>query len=235
MLDGALIFDAMNLSAGQFATYMSNLAEETGEIEEAFFKFIVPAIGLFISATGVIDLIKMRNPRNQGKASLNSALIRFCVGPATIQLVAFMTAISESIFGAGTAGHLSEGAAVAHYAAGASNETDPAKIVIMTIFAFLTMIGWIAALRAMMAFARAGNPAENGFQQFRTGASRLIAATFLCMSQFVVNDMYSSITGNSTSSGPLDFGLHEVVSPPSDKATPENLTAVTSIEMWSMT
>jgi len=208
MLDGGLIFDAVNLSATEFSQYMLNLGQEAKAIEGIFFLYLVPAIGLFISATGIIDLIKMRNPRNQGKTSMTSAIVRFCVGPATIQLVAFMTAVSESVFGAGTAGHLAGGAGVAYYVDQAEYETDPSKIIVMTIFAFLTLVGWISALRAMMAFARAGNPAENGYQLFRTGASRLIAATFLCMSQFVVNDMYASLTDNQMGSGPLEIGIY---------------------------
>lgn len=206
MLDGDLIFNSMNLSMSSFAGYMMNIADETAVIERPLLKIIVPAVGLAISASGVMDLIKMRNPRNQGKASMKSALIRFCVGPATIQLVAFMVAISESVFGAGAANHLAEGKAVAHYANLSNTEVDPAKIIMMTIFAFLTLVGWIAALRAMVAFARAGSPSENGYELFRTGAARLIAATFLCMSQFVVNDMYASITNSQMGSDGIEIG-----------------------------
>ncbi|MFB2351873.1 hypothetical protein, partial [Priestia megaterium] len=60
-------------------------------------------------------------------------------------------------------------------------------------------VGWVTALRAMMAFARCGNPQQDGYALAKAGGARLVAAVFLTMFQFFMDDMFAAFTGNANS------------------------------------
>ncbi len=107
-----------------------------------------------------------------------------------------MKAISESIFGERHI-RIHEGLATSYVDAAQGQQGDPVAAGLLIIVAFLVIVGWISALRSMMAFARMGNPQENGYQLFRAGSARLIAATFLCMFQFFMDDMFETASGQA--------------------------------------
>lgn len=172
--------------------YFVNFAQEIGVLESVLLNLVV-GIGVLISASAVLDLTRLGNPKHQGKTSAASIAVRFMVGPATIQLNLFMRALAESVFGTGA----QQASMSAQSYSEAAGQTDPVAGLLVGIVAFLVFIGWVTAVRAMMAFARVGNPQENGYELFRTGASRLVAATFLCMFQFVMDDLLESFTGSS--------------------------------------
>jgi hypothetical protein len=105
-----------------------------------------------------------------------------------------MTQIASSIFGDDATGSTLPRAY--RYAQQASGG-DPTQALILTILAFLVFVGWVTGLRAMIAFARIGNPQTDGFDLFKTGAVRLFVATALAMFQFLIDDMYESFTGEA--------------------------------------
>lgn len=180
--------------AGNVIEYFINFGSEIGTLEGVLLTYIVPAVGILISASAVLDLTRMKNPRHQNKTSPTSIAVRFVIGPATIQLVIFMKAVSQSIFGDEMANKASMSSL--SYTENVT-KADPTAALLLTLVGFLIFIGWVSALRAMVAFSRMGNPQENGYQLFRAGASRLIAATFLCMFQFVMDDIVQSFTGQA--------------------------------------
>lgn len=204
MLDGNLISQALQSGATGMLEYLLNIGGEIAVIEKVVLLIIAPTIGLMISVWGVFDFMKMKNPRYQSKVSPASVIIRFCIGPATIQLALLMTALSHSIYGRREI-QIHEGMATS-YVDSAQSTADPVAAGLLIVTAFLVMVGWIAALRAMMAWSRAGDPSENGYQLFKTGAARMIAATVLCSFQFFMDDMFESASGQAGSfSSSLDL------------------------------
>jgi hypothetical protein len=190
------IIQAISSGAGTLVAYFVNFSSEFEVIGNTIIYIFAPAIGILISAWGVMDFIKLKN-RGQGGgggSSPVSIIVRFIVGPLTIQIAAFINAVSESVFGEREFEQAENMAAT--YANAAQNaDGDPVRGGLAALVGFLVIVGWISALRAMVAFARIGSPSENGYELFRTGASRLVAATFLCMFQFVVDDLIESVGG----------------------------------------
>lgn len=186
------LLDSTREVVGNVMTYFVTFGQEIGIFEQVFLETIVIGVGILISASAVIDLTRMKNPRYQNRTSPASVAIRFVIGPATIQLVALVRAVAGSIFGDSMANQASMSSL--SYVQNASN-ADPTAALLLTLVGFLIFVGWVSALRAMVAFSRLGNPQENGYHLFRTGAARLIAATCLCMFQFVMDDLIESFTG----------------------------------------
>ncbi|KXS55105.1 MAG: hypothetical protein AWU57_529 [Marinobacter sp. T13-3] len=172
--------------------YFRNFAGEIGTMESVLLNMFT-GIGVLIAASAILDLARMSNPKYQGKTTPKSIAVRFMVGPATIQLNLFVRKLAESIFGDGAA----QASMSAQSYSEQASQADPVKGLMAALIAFLIFIGWVSALRAMLAFARIGSPNVDGYEQFRTGAARLIAATFLCMFQFVMDDVIESFTGKS--------------------------------------
>lgn len=190
------LFTQIQDGAGTFIDYFLNFGSELKIFEDVFLTIIVPGIGLLISATAVWDVMKMRNAKHAQKVTTVSVAVRMVVGPTTILLVPFITAISQSLFGTDETG---SGLPRAFRYADAASESggDPTQALILTILAFLVFVGWVTGLRAMIAFSRIGNPQTDGFELFKTGAARLFVATALCMFQFVLDDVFESFTGQS--------------------------------------
>lgn len=188
------IFDPASGGAQGFIQYFLNFGSELAIFEDILISIIFPAVGLMISASAVWDFTKMRNPKHQSKVTGTSVAVRMMVGPTTILLIPFMTAMAESIFGDDNTGSsLPRAYRYANQASGG----DPTQALILTILAFLVFVGWVTGLRAMIAFARVGNPQQDGFELFKTGFVRLAVATVLCMFQFFIDDMFESFTGEA--------------------------------------
>lgn len=193
---GGNIVEMLQESADTALGYALNLGNDIATIETVLINVIVPAVGILISMWGVWDFMQMRNPRSGKNVTGTSVAIRFAIGPATIQLVAFMRALSVSFFGDRTGGNFQRDAA-ASYVADAQSAVDPTSAGLLMVLAFLVLVGWIAGLRAMVAFARMGNPGQDGYELFRTGAARLIAGTVFASFQFVMDDIFASATGET--------------------------------------
>lgn len=192
MDDAGVIIAAIQGGAGTLVKYFVNFSGEFQAIGKAITLVFAPAIGILISAWAVLDFMKLK--KAQGSSSPTSVMVRFIVGPITIQLSAFVYAISESVFGERDFATAEE--QLASYVSAASNDSgDPVAQGLAALLAFFVVVGWVAALRALVAFARIGSPSENGYELFRTGASRLVAATFLCMFQFFIDDIIASVGG----------------------------------------
>lgn len=188
------LINSIQEGVGGAIGYFINFGSEISIMEDVLLTIIVPFVGILISASAVLDLTKMRNPRHQNKTSPTSVAVRFVIGPATVQLVIFVKAIAGSIFGDEM---VNEASMSSLSYTEKVQETDPTAGLLLTLVGFLIFVGWISALRSMIAFSRIGNPQENGFQMFKAGASRLVAATFLCMFQFVMDDIIASFSGES--------------------------------------
>ncbi|WP_273208931.1 hypothetical protein [Marinobacter subterrani] len=188
------IVDAIGASAGSIIEYFINFGNEIGVFQTVLLDVIFVGVGLLISASAVLDLTRMKNPRYQSKITPASVATRFMIGPATIQLDLFMRAFAGSIFGDPMVEKASLSAL--SYTDKASS-ADPTSALLLVIVGFLVFVGWVSALRAMIAFSRMGNPQENGYQLFRAGAARLVAATALCMFQFVMDDIIESFSGQA--------------------------------------
>jgi len=194
MADSGQIISALKGGATEIMQYFVNFSGEFSEIEKVIIYVFAPAVGIMISAWGIVDFLKLKKSGGQG-ASPASIITRFVVGPITIQLSAFVRALSESIFGEREFQEAETLAA--SYATNAQNAADPVQAGLSAMVAFMVIVGWVAALRGMIAFARMGSPQENGYELFSTGAARLIAATFLCMFQFVADDLIASVGGGA--------------------------------------
>jgi len=188
------IIGGIQNSVGNAIDYFLNFGKEISVLQDVLLTVIVPGVGILISAGAVRDFMRMKNPVHQNKVSTSSVAIRFVIGPATVQLVILMRAMAESVFGREVA---SKSTMKALSYSGASTGGDPTAALLIVIVSFLIFVGWVTALRAMLAFSRVGHPQENGYQMFRSGAARLVAATFLCMFQFALDDVIASFTGNT--------------------------------------
>lgn len=185
-------FQSISDGIGNVFDVIISLANEFGTINDVLLTVIVPAVGIFISASAVLDLTKMKNPRYAQKVTPGSVAVRFVIGPTTILLTSFMLQISQSIFGDVVPDQVPTAVT---YTGQIQQGTDPTAGLFLAITGFLVLVGWVSGLRAMVAFARVGNPQENGFQMFKTGAARLVAASFLCMFQFFMDDLIVSFLG----------------------------------------
>ena len=192
MSDAGAIIDAIKQGAGTLTKYFVNFSEEFVVIGSTIVTIFAPAIGILISAWAVLDFLKLK--KGQGGSSPTSIIVRFIVGPITIQIAAFVHAVSESVFGERDF-ESAEGMLQSYVSTAKSGGDDMVRQGLAALMAFFVIVGWISALRAMVAFARIGSPSENGYELFRTGASRLVAATFLCMFQFFIDDVIASVGG----------------------------------------
>lgn len=175
--------------------YIGNFFQEIVSIQEIFLLIIVPTIGLMISASAVVDVVKMKNPRYAQKVSPGSVATRMLIGPATILLYSFMSQVSESVFGRDRVNEIPTAMTYSNMGSGG----DPTAGLLLAITGFLVFVGWVTALRAMLAFARCGNPQQDGYALAKAGAARLVAATFLTMFQFFMDDMFAAFTGTENS------------------------------------
>lgn len=190
------IINSVRGGMGTFSEYFTNFSSEFPVIESAIMIFIV-CTGILISAWGVLDLVRLGNPRYQSTGS--KVAIKVCVGAATVQLVLLMMNIAEVFFGE-KALAMNEKLAMTYADKAASAGGDPTKMMLFTIFGFLVLVGWVTGLRAMIAFARVGSQGQNSYDLFRTGASRLLAAVFLSCFQFFLDDMFASAINQTFSS-----------------------------------
>jgi hypothetical protein len=189
---GGSVIEGIQTAVSGAIDYFLNFGKEIVVLEGVLLDVIVPGVGILISASAVRDFMRIGNPKYQNKVSSSSVAIRFVIGPATVQLVILMNAMAESIFGQEVA---SKATMSALSYSGAPQGGDPTAALMIVIVSFLIFVGWVTALRSMLAFSRMGDPQENGYQLFRSGAARLVAATFLCMFQFVLDDVIQSFTG----------------------------------------
>lgn len=194
MGDSGAILDAIKQGAGTLTQYFVNFSGEFVPIGQTIIVIFAPAIGILISGWAVLDFTKLR--KGQGGSSPTSIIVRFIVGPITIQISAFVHAISESVFGEREF-ESAEGLLQSYVDTAQADSGDPVRQALGALMGFFVIVGWVAALRAMVAFARIGSPSENGYELFRTGAARLVAATFLCMFQFFIDDVIESVGGGS--------------------------------------
>lgn len=195
MIGSEGIVELLQESGDTALGYALNLSNDITTIEQVVVGVFIPCVGIMISIWGVLDFVKMKNPRDGKDVTLRSIGIRMLIGPVTIQLVAFMRALSVSIFG-------ERGSAVnrdmaASYMQDATQAVDPFSAGLLLIMGFLVLVGWIAGLRAMIAFARIGTPGQDGYELFRTGLSRLFMGTVLASLQWAMDDVFASATGES--------------------------------------
>lgn len=180
---------------GNLLAYMTSLLKEFAIVEDVFLMIIVPSVGLIISATAVLDVVKMKNPKYAQKVTPGSVAARMIFGPIAILLVPFLSTINESIFGSDRAANQVPRAMT--YADAASGSNDPLLTFALVIVGFFVFVGWVTALRAVMAFARCGNPQQDGYQMAKAGGARLIAASVLTMFQFFLDDLFEAATGTA--------------------------------------
>jgi len=191
ILGGALSQDS------GFIQYIANFAAEFGVIETVLLTIIVPSVGLMISASAIWKMIKMKDPKFAQQISPASVAWRAMIGPVTILLVPFMQEVSESVFGEDRTGGKVPRSMT--YSSAIQNATDPMDVVLLGVLAFLVFVGWITAFRAMFAFARCGDPQQDGFELAKTGLSRLGAALVLTCFQFFLDDLFQSASGEANS------------------------------------
>ena len=203
MLDGTNIVDMLSDSADTALGYALNLSDDMSTIESVLLNIFVPAVGMLISMWAVYDFMRLRNPRSGSNVTLQSVGLRLLIGPATFQLVALVRSLSVSFLG--QRGANVEKDMAASYMSEATSAMDPTSAGILLGLGFLVLVGWIAALRAMIAFARIGTPGQDGFELFRTGVARLIVGTILASFQFFMDDIFASATGES---GQFSSGLN---------------------------
>ncbi|TBW57357.1 hypothetical protein EZI54_06790 [Marinobacter halodurans] len=197
------VVDMLQESMKSAIGYALNLGGDISTIENVLLTVFVPGIGILISAWAVFDLINARNPRSGKTISTGSIAIRAIVGPATIQLVALMRAVSVSFFG--ERGSVVRNDMAASYVQSAQQAHDLTAAGLTIGLAFFVLVGWIAGLRAMIAFARIGTPGQDGYNLFKAGMTRLIFGTFLSCFQLVMDDVYASASGDS---GQFSSGLN---------------------------
>ena len=195
MFDLEQILGGAMQSDSNFVAYIANLAAEFGTIEQVLITIFVPGIGLLISASAIWKMIKMKDPQYAQQVNTGSVAWRALVGPTTILLVPFMQAISESVFGEDRTGGKVPRAMT--YSAAIQGSASPEQVLLLGIMAFLVFVGWATALRAMFAFARCGDPQQDGYQLAKSGLARLGAATALTCFQFFLDDVFESVTGSS--------------------------------------
>jgi len=190
ILGGAL----SNENSG-FIKIIANFAGEFGKIEEVLLTVIAPGIGILISASAIWKMIKMKDPKFAQQISPSSIAWRALVGPLCILLIPFMQQMSESLLGDDRTGGKVPRAMT--YSSAIENATDPTSVILLGLLAFIVLVGWITAFRAMFAFARCGDPQQDGFELAKTGLARLIAATVLTCFQFFMDDVFESATNES--------------------------------------
>lgn len=190
LLGGAL----SNENAG-FIQFIANFAAEFGTIENLLLTIIAPGIGVLFSASAIWKMIKMKDPRFAQQIAPASIAWRAMVGPLCILLIPFMQQMSESLFGDDRTGGKVPRAMT--YSSAIQNATDPTDVILLGILAFLVFVGWITAFRSMFAFARCGDPQQDGFELAKTGLSRLFAATVLTCFQFFLDDVFESATNEA--------------------------------------
>ncbi|ABM21046.1 MULTISPECIES: hypothetical protein [Marinobacter] len=195
MFDLQQILDGLLSSDSNFISYIANLAAEFGKIETVLLTIIVPGVGLMISASAILKMMKMKNPQYAQQINPSSIAWRALIGPVTILLVPFMQEVSESVFGDDRTGGKVPRAMT--YSAAIQGAASPEQVMMLGILAFLVFVGWITAFRAMFAFARCGDPQQDGYQLAKAGLSRLAAATVLTFAQFFIDDVFESVTGGA--------------------------------------
>jgi len=189
------IINSVRGGMGTFSTYFTNISSEFPIIESALMIFIVCS-GVMISAWGVLDFVRLGNPRYQ--SSPTKVAVKVIVGAATVQLVFLMMSIAEVFFGE-RALAMNESLAMT-YADKAAAAGDPTKMLLFTIFGFLVLVGWVTGLRAMISFARIGSQGQASYDLFKAGAARLLAAVILSCFQFFLDDLFSSAINQTFSS-----------------------------------
>lgn len=193
-MGGNTVVNAVQAFAGSFVGIFKNIAVEFGIINELVIYFI-QLIGVGISVTGIMHLIKMRKPEYAQKYTAESAMKRLAVGPITILINQLMLDLSSSMFGDDYGNDKMPTAMM--YSSQIDSGGDPLAGVLLAIFSFLVLVGWIAAGRAMLAFARSSDPGQDGYALGKAGFSRLIAAVLLCSFQYVMDDLFESATGTA--------------------------------------
>lgn len=195
MFDLEQILDGMLSSDSNLIVYIANLASEFAKIETVLLNIIVPGVGLLISASAILKMIKMKNPQYAQQITPSSVAWRALVGPVTILLIPFMQQVSESVFGDDRTGGKVPSAMT--YSAAIQGAASPEQVMLLGLLAFLVFVGWITAFRAMFAFARCGDPQQDGYQLAKAGLARLAAATVLTFAQFFIDDVFESVTGGA--------------------------------------
>ncbi|ONF42568.1 hypothetical protein BTO32_15280 [Marinobacter lutaoensis] len=186
------VVNAIEAFAGTFIGIFQSLALEFGIINQ-FVIFFIQIMGFVISITGIMHLIKMKKPEYSQKYTAESAVKRLAVGPITILIEGLMLDFSESVFGDNYSTNAIPKAMT--YSAQIQSGGDPMAGLLLAIVAFLVLVGWIAAGRAMAAFARSSDPGQDGYALTKSGFSRLFAAIILCSFQHVMDDLLESATG----------------------------------------
>lgn len=189
------IMQAIQDGTGNVIGYFVNFGAELSIIEEVLLYAIAPVIGISIGIWGIFDLIKLKNPRIQNRPTSGGIIAKFLIAPLIFQISLTMGNFAESMFG----NNIIEGneELAATYVDSASSASNPVEQAMLIGVAFLVVLGWIGGIRAMVAFARVGSPNENGFELVKGGAVRLAVSTILCATQFVVDDIAQSFTGQS--------------------------------------
>jgi len=190
------VVNALEAFAGSFIGIFANLAGEFAVINTVVI-VLIQAMGMLISISGIMQLIKMRKPEYAQKYTTESALKRLAVGPITILINGLMLNVSQSMFGDSYGNDNMPRAMM--YSEAIDKGGDPLAGMLLAIVAFLVLVGWIAAGRAMMAFARSSDPGQDGYALTKAGMSRLFAAVILCSFQFVMDDLIQSATGTANS------------------------------------
>lgn len=193
MFDLEQILNGLISDGGNFISYVANLAAEFAAIEDIVIRVLIPAAGLLISASAVLKMIKMKDPKYAQQVSVASVGWRALVGPITILLVPFMAQVSESVFGDDRFnGNIPRAMT---YSSAIQNAASPEQVIALGVLSFLVFVGWVTAFRAMFAFMRCGDPQQDGYALAKSGLARLAAATVLTCSQFFLDDVFASLTG----------------------------------------
>lgn len=189
------IIQAIQSGTGNVIGYFINFGGELGIIEKVLLFGIAPVLGISVAIWGIFDLVKLKNPRIQNRPTSGGIAAKFLIAPLLFQISLTMGNFAESMFGE----NIIEGneELAASYVNSASNAGNPVEQALLIGVAFLVVLGWIGGIRAMISFARVGSPNENGFELMKSGAVRLAVSTILCATQFVIDDIAQSFTGNS--------------------------------------
>ncbi|ARM86311.1 hypothetical protein [Marinobacter salarius] len=193
-MGGNTVVNALEAFAGTFVGIFANLAGEFAIINQYVIYFI-QVMGMAISVSGVMQLIKMRKPEYAQKYTPESASKRLIVGPITVLINELMLDVSQSMFGDDYGNSAMPQAMT--YSAEIDQGGDPMAGMILALLSFFVLVGWIAAGRAMMAFARSSDAGQDGYALTKAGFSRLLAAIILCSFQFVMDDLLESATGTA--------------------------------------
>lgn len=188
--------DQLEQLASFGAEFLKRFGQELGAMEGPII-VMARVLGILVVGWGVLQLTKLGK---RGEATTPTGVAaKLLSGTALVLITEFVRTSAISLFG--------EKALIVHESLGmtyidraAQYTANPLKLMTFTCMGFFVIVGWVFAIRALVAWSRLGDHGVVGYDQFKIGATRLLAAVFLTMFQYVMMDLDSLFTGGTYSS-----------------------------------